>query len=140
MPVVRVFGLETEYGFTHLPCNGAEGSRADVLGHIERISHQIAPCVPSADGRGIFLASGGRFYLDWMNASAKPEFATAECADPMALLNQVMVGDAFVDEIARRVEREIGGDMIFSKTNVDYASGNTWGCHESYLIRRGFEE
>lgn len=139
MPFPRVFGIETEYGYTHLPGDGVEVPREIVLAHIDRLSREIAPCVRSVDGRGIFLANGGRFYLDMSDLCDKPEFATAECSDPIELLTRIEEADAFVNDLAGRVEKEIGGDMLFSKTNVDYASGNTWGCHENYLIRRGYD-
>lgn len=139
MAAPRVFGVETEFGFTHLPQDRSETPRQDLLQRMERLSTEIAPCVAALGGCGIFLADGGRFYLDWMNGSAKPEFATAECADPMELVKRVQEGDAFLSRLAERIEKEIGGDMLFSKTNVDHASGNSWGCHENQLIRRGFD-
>jgi len=137
--VPRVFAIETEFGFTHLPEDRAETSREDLLQRMERLSGEIAPCVPTFGGRGIFLSNGGRFYLDWMNGSAKPEFATAECADPVDLVRRIHEGDAFMNELAMKIEDEVGGEMLFSKTNIDYSSGNTWGCHENYLIRRGYD-
>ncbi|MBI4908692.1 MAG: proteasome accessory factor PafA2 family protein [Acidobacteria bacterium] len=111
--------------------------RPDILRAIDRLSAQIEPCVNAADGRGIFLASGGRFYLDWTDIADKPETGTAECGDPAHLLHQVKEGDIFMRRLAALVEQEIGGEMMFTETNVDYASGNTWGCHESYLVARG---
>jgi proteasome accessory factor A len=57
----------------------------------------------------------------------------------VTLVRAVQAGDAFMQQLARRVEQSAGGEMLFSKTNVDYASPNTWGAHESYMIQRGHD-
>lgn len=137
MPTTRVFGVETEHCYTHLPDGESALDRPQLLNLIQELAPGIAPCVKASDGRGWFLASGSRFYLDWTSNADKPELATPECCDPVLLVRSIQEGDAFMGELAHRVEQQIGGQMLFSKTNVDYASSNTWGCHESYLIRRG---
>jgi hypothetical protein len=106
---------------------------------IQGVAADIAPCVPAADTNGWFLASGGRFYVDWSQNGDKPEFATPECSDPVTLARAVQDGDLFMQQLARRIEQKAGGEMLFSKTNVDYASPNTWGAHESYMIQRGHD-
>lgn len=138
MAIPRIFGTETEYGYTLLhPARAVE--RRDVLLYMNKKAPELAPSASASDGRGIFLASGGRWYLDWTASADKPEFATAECSHPNGLLRSVKDGDAFMERLGAEVEREFGGEMLFSKTNVDYLSGNTWGGHESYMIRRGCE-
>ena len=50
-------------------------------------------------------------------------------------------GEMLLDDLAERAEKglvgeDIGGKVFLFKNNVDSA-GNSYGCHENYLVGRG---
>ncbi|HZM65294.1 MAG TPA: Pup--protein ligase, partial [Nakamurella sp.] len=88
----------------------------------------------------VFLRNGSRLYLD---VGSHPEYATAECDDLPTLIAHDKAGerilqDLVVDAEARLAEEGIGGDIYLFKNNTDSA-GNSYGCHENFLIARGGE-
>ncbi len=88
----------------------------------------------------VFLRNGSRLYLD---VGSHPEYATAECDDLPTLIAHDKAGerilqDLVVDAEARLEEEGIGGDIYLFKNNTDSA-GNSYGCHENFLIARAGE-
>ena len=88
----------------------------------------------------VFLRNGSRLYLD---VGSHPEYATAECDDLLTLIAHDKAGerilqDLVVDAEARLAEEGIGGDIYLFKNNTDSA-GNSYGCHENFLIARAGE-
>jgi len=88
----------------------------------------------------VFLRNGSRLYLD---VGSHPEYATAECDELPTLIAHDKAGerilqDLVVDAEARLAEEGIGGDIYLFKNNTDSA-GNSYGCHENFLIARGGE-
>jgi hypothetical protein len=88
----------------------------------------------------MFLSNGGRFYLD---TGDHPEFATPECIDSKEVLIYDKAGERILEELSAACEKElerlnIGGKIYVCKNNMD-TRGNTYGCHENYLVirRRG---
>jgi proteasome accessory factor A len=85
----------------------------------------------------MFLANGGRLYLD---VGSHPEYATAECDSMHDLVAQDVAGKVIVQDLADLAElklREEGidGDIYLFRNNTDSA-GNSYGCHENYLVDR----
>jgi Pup amidohydrolase len=79
------------------------------------------------------LTNGARYYVD----HAHPELSTPECADARS----VVVFDRAAEQIliesmdaARRVLPE-GQEIVIYKNNSD-GKGNSYGCHENYLMDR----
>src|SRR4030042_990979 len=85
----------------------------------------------------VFLRNGARLYLD---VGSHPEYATAECDSLNQLVahdkdGERVVEDLLVDAERRLVDEGIGGDIYLFKNNTDSA-GNSYGCHENYLVAR----
>ncbi|MCK7637058.1 Pup--protein ligase [Corynebacterium pygosceleis] len=125
----RIMGVETEYG---IACTTADGGRM-IPDELARL--MFRPVVEKYASSNIFTSSAARLYLD---VGSHPEWATAECRSITQLLNHERAGDVVVDGLAGRVEQELGeGARVYVfKNNVD-SIGNSYGCHENYLVRRG---
>ncbi|EUA42163.1 pup-ligase family protein [Mycobacterium xenopi 4042] len=88
----------------------------------------------------VFLRNGARLYLD---VGSHPEYATAECDSLVQLVTHDRAGervleDLLIDAEQRLADEGIGGDIYLFKNNTDSA-GNSYGCHENYLIVRAGE-
>jgi len=130
----RLFGIETEYGFSAFGKDGRPFSRPDALACVfDAVTADVAS-LPGLQGSGLYLQNGARLYVD---CGMHPEVATAECSHPTELVRHVLAGDRILDAAARRTVSSSGdiGSLLFFKNNVDYAANTTWGCHESYLHR-----
>lgn len=128
----RVVGIETEFGITSV---GAEGSRA--LGPEEVARYLFRPVVEQWRSSNVFLTNGSRLYLD---VGSHPEYATAECDGLRQLVAHDRAGDRIVDDLALRAEESLAAEGIDTrvylfKNNTD-SSGNSYGCHENYLLDR----
>ncbi|MEZ2121335.1 Pup--protein ligase [Corynebacterium sp. CCM 9203] len=124
----RIMGIETEYGIS---CTTADGSRM-IPDELARL--MFRPVVEEHASSNIFTSSAARLYLD---VGSHPEWATAECRSITQLLNHERAGDRIVDGLAQQVENDLGkGTRAYVfKNNVD-SIGNSYGCHENYLVRR----
>ncbi len=127
----RIFGIETEYGVT---CT-FKGQRR--LSPDEVARYLFRRVVSWGRSSNVFLANGARLYLD---VGSHPEYATAECDDFIELLAQDRAGERILEglgiEAEERLAQEgIHGDVYLFKNNTDSA-GNSYGCHENYLIDR----
>jgi hypothetical protein len=130
-----LFGVETEYALTGLDARGQPINRELVLRRLIALARARLPCIPDVTGRGLFLATGARFYID---VPDHPEFTTPECTTPWDVVRYVQAGERtllhLASELVRR-ERRIA-EVVILRSNVDYSgSGSTWGTHESYLHR-----
>ena len=127
----RIFGLETEYGIT---CS-FKGQRK--LSPDEVARYLFRSVVSRGGSSNMFLENGGRLYLD---VGSHPEYATAECDSMRDLVAQDEAGKLIVQELAdlaevRLREEGIDGDIYLFRNNTDSA-GNSYGCHENYLVDR----
>ena len=85
----------------------------------------------------VFLRNGARLYLD---VGSHPEYATPECDDITDLVTHDKAGERILEgllvDAERRLREEgIAGDIYLFKNNTDSA-GNSYGCHENYLVGR----
>lgn len=127
----RIFGLETEYGVT---CT-FKGQRR--LSPDEVARYLFRRVVSWGRSSNVFLRNGSRLYLD---VGSHPEYATAECDSIEQLVVHDRAGErileGLVTDAQRRLHEEgISGDIYLFKNNTDSA-GNSYGCHENYLIER----
>ena len=127
----RIMGVETEYGIT----NVMDSARR--LGPDEISRQLFAPIVEEYRSSNIYTSNGSRLYLD---VGAHPEIATAECDSLHQLLAYDRAGDLTVHELATQAEatlaeRGVGGRVYLLKNNTD-SMGNSYGCHENYLVSR----
>jgi len=124
-------GIETEFGVT---CT-FKGQRR--LSPDEVARYLFRRVVSWGRSSNVFLRNGARLYLD---VGSHPEYATAECDDLVQLVSHDKAGerileDLLVDAEARLAEEGIGGDIFLFKNNTDSA-GNSYGCHENFLVAR----
>jgi proteasome accessory factor A len=85
----------------------------------------------------VFLRNGARLYLD---VGSHPEYATPECDNVTELVTHDKAGERILEgllvDAERRLHEEgIAGDVYLFKNNTDSA-GNSYGCHENYLVAR----
>ena len=130
----RIFGIETEFGVT---CT-FHGQRR--LSPDEVARYLFRRVVSWGRSSNVFLRNGSRLYLD---VGSHPEYATAECDDLAQLVTHDKAGerileDLLVDAERRLADEGIGGDIFLFKNNTDSA-GNSYGCHENYLVGRAGE-
>jgi len=127
----RIFGVENEYGVT---CT-FRGQRR--LSPDEVARYLFRRVVSWGRSSNVFLRNGARLYLD---VGSHPEYATPECDNVMDLVAHDKAGERIlegllVDADRRLREEGIAGDIYLFKNNTDSA-GNSYGCHENYLVGR----
>ncbi|CAB4781833.1 MAG: Pup--protein ligase [Actinobacteria bacterium] len=127
----RIFGIETEFGVTCI----FEGHRR--LSPDEVARYLFRRVVSWGRSSNVFLANGSRLYLD---VGSHPEYATGECDDIEQLVAHDKAGERILEDLARdaqsRLQEEgVTGEIFLFKNNTDSA-GNSYGCHENYLIAR----
>ena len=127
----RIYGLETEYG---VACTSG-GTRRLTPDEVAR--YLFRRVVTWGRSSNVFLRNGSRIYLD---VGSHPEYATAECDDLVQLINHDRAGerileDLIIDAEQRLASEGISGDIFLFKNNTD-SHGNSYGCHENYLISR----
>jgi proteasome accessory factor A len=130
----RIFGIENEYGVT---CT-FRGQRR--LSPDEVARYLFRRVVSWGRSSNVFLRNGARLYLD---VGSHPEYASPECDDIIDLVTHDKAGERtleglLVDAERRLREEGIAGDIYLFKNNTDSA-GNSYGCHENYLVGRGGE-
>jgi proteasome accessory factor A len=83
------------------------------------------------------LENGARLYLD---VGSHPEYATPECDSLTDVVAHDKAGERILEGLVhsaeQRLEEEgIRGEIYLFKNNTDSA-GNSYGCHENYLVSR----
>ncbi|MCU1355240.1 MAG: dop [Acidimicrobiales bacterium] len=162
MGVHKVLGIETEYGIVvkgQADSNPVSASSLLINAYVNELERErtAGPKVawdfedesPGKDARGsagpssppevethlvnAVLTNGARYYVD----HAHPELSTPECADARS----IVVWDRAAEEIVRRsmvaANRLLpeGQELVVHKNNSD-GKGNSYGCHENYLMGR----
>ncbi len=129
--VRRIFGLESEYGFVF--CNKSQKAYPP-----ERaLEFLFQGILMNSWSRDAFLPNGARVYQD---TGSHPEYSTPECDR----VRDVVAHDKAGERILSRAvdfafdhlhEEGVDGSLFVLKNNTD-AAGNSYGCHENYLIDR----
>jgi len=124
-------GIENEYGVT---CT-FKGQRR--LSPDEVARYLFRRVVSWGRSSNVFLRNGARLYLD---VGSHPEYATPECDSAVDLVTHDKAGERILEgllvDAERRLREEgIAGDIYLFKNNTDSA-GNSYGCHENYLVGR----
>src|SRR5271156_4495748 len=127
-------GIETEFGVT---CT-FHGHRR--LSPDEVARYLFRRVVSWGRSSNVFLRNGARLYLD---VGSHPEYATAECDSLVQLVTHDRAGervleDLLIDAEQRLADEGIGGGNYLFK-NKTHSAGNSYGCHENYLIVRAGE-
>jgi len=153
--VPKVCGIETEYGVSLRGAHDANPVLASSLlinGYVEhrRVGWDFEDESPGRDARGFgrdggqapevethlvntVLTNGARYYVD----HAHPEYSTPECLDALELVAADKAGERILArsmQAARRI-MEPGQEVVVYKNNSD-GKGNSYGCHENYLVDR----
>ena len=127
----RIFGIENEYGVT---CT-LRGQRR--LSPDEVARYLFRRVVSWGRSSNVFLENGARLYLD---VGSHPEYATPECDSLYDVVAHDKAGERVLEGLLhsaeQRLEEEgIRGQVFLFKNNTDSA-GNSYGCHENYLVTR----
>ena len=128
----RIFGIENEYGVT---CT-FKGQRR--LSPDEVARYLFRKVVSWGRSSNVFLRNGARLYLD---VGSHPEYATPECDDVVELVTHDKAGERVLEGLLLDAEQRlhdegIAGEIYLFKNNTDSA-GNSYGCHENYLVGPG---
>jgi proteasome accessory factor A len=127
----RIFGIETEYGVTCV----LRGQRR--LSPDEVARYLFRRVVSWGRSSNVFLENGARLYLD---VGSHPEYATPECDSLYDVVAHDRAGERILEGLVesaeqRLAEEGIRGQIYLYRNNTDSA-GNSYGCHENYLILR----
>src|SRR5688572_17920233 len=113
--------------------HSSDGYRSSLYGYGDRT--QSDRNVANRDG--MFLGNGARFYMD---SGGHPEYASPECLSARDVVIYDKSGERLLERLSLIAEEEMhregfSGSIFICKNNVDIR-GNTYGCHENYLIER----
>jgi len=127
----RIFGLENEYGLIFSPNGRIYLPMEKVLGYI------FEGLIPNSWPSNAFLVNGARFYQD---TGCHPEYSTPECDNILDLVVHDKAGERLLEACLpaaeeRLREEGLSGEIYIFKNNTD-SLGNTYGCHENFLMRR----
>ena len=106
---------------------GTDELRVDI-----RVDDLLAPEIETHLVNAV-LTNGARYYVD----HAHPEISTPECATA----REALLFDRAAEEIVRasmlaaRTLLPDGAEVVCHKNNSD-GKGNSYGCHENYLVSR----
>ncbi len=160
MAIPKVCGIETEYGImvrgplSDHASNPVTASSLLINAYLSanqrKVVFDLEDEQPGHDARGFnvsdllapdletnlvnsVLTNGARYYVD----HAHPEISTPECRTAM----EAVVFDRAAEEIVRASMEAAksllpaGGEILCHKNNSD-GKGNSYGCHENYLLSR----
>jgi len=155
LSVPKVCGIETEYGVSRRgggDDNPVVASSLLINAYVDdkRVGWDFEDETPARDARGFtrdasnppdvethlvntVLTNGARYYVD----HAHPEYSTPECTDALSLLLADKAGERIIAksmELARLAQGSVG-EIVTYKNNSD-GKGNSYGCHENYLMDR----
>src|SRR5438477_5050383 len=157
MAIRKVCGIETEYGIVLRgvgESNPVTASSLLINAYVSQAQRKVEwdfeDESPGRDARGFaregamapevethlvnaVLTNGARYYVD----HAHPEFSTPECADARECVRYDKAGERI---LARSMKAAMGvlptgHDIVVYKNNSD-RKGNSYGCHENYLMDR----
>src|SRR5438132_7240320 len=157
MAIRKVCGIETEYGIVLRgvgESNPVTASSVLINAYVSQLHRKVdwdfEDESPGRDARGFaregamapevethlvnaVLTNGARYYVD----HAHPEFSTPECATALECVRYDKAGERI---LARSMQAALavlppGHDIVVYKNNSD-RKGNSYGCHENYLMDR----
>jgi Pup amidohydrolase len=157
MAIPKVMGIETEYGISSPgttefnPVLASSMLINSYAGNLRRIRWDYEQESPLRDARGfepvqereptdedlglanVILPNGARYYVD----HAHPEYSTPECSTPRELVVQDKAGERILEASVTLAGEVLppGERITVYKNNTD-GKGNSYGCHENYLVDR----
>jgi proteasome accessory factor A len=157
MAIPKVCGIETEYGILLRgpgDSNPIAASSVLINAYVNELQRKVGwdfeDESPGNDARGFsregamppevethlvnaVLTNGARYYVD----HAHPEFSTPECADARQCVLYDKAGERILVRSMKAAARALptGQGIVVYKNNSD-GKGNSYGCHENYLMDR----
>ncbi|HLY82857.1 MAG TPA: proteasome accessory factor PafA2 family protein, partial [Acidimicrobiales bacterium] len=157
MAIVKVLGMETEYGIIIRGSpdpNPIAASSALINAYVAELSRKVAwdfeDESPGKDARGFaregamppevethlvnaVLTNGARYYVD----HAHPEYSTPECANALDVIRFDKAGERILARSIEAAARVLppSQSIVVLKNNSD-GKGNSYGTHENYLMDR----
>ena len=166
MAIKKICGIETEYGIVHRGTDDPNPITAssilinaylsdlqkggDHSGAANDVDWDFEFESPGIDARGAadlgamppevethlvnaVLTNGARYYVD----HAHPELSTPECADARSVVTFDRSADLILQRSMRAADALLpdGESIVVYKNNSD-GKGNSYGCHENYLLDR----
>src|SRR6476659_4393163 len=156
MAIPKVCGIETEYGIMvrGADSNPVTASALLINSYLAVNSRKVGWAFedehPGHDARGFavddllapdietnlvnsVLTNGARYYVD----HAHPEISTPECLTAMEVVRYDRAAEAIIRESMATASAHLpdGAEILCHKNNSD-GKGNSYGCHENYLLAR----
>ena len=163
MALPKVLGIETEYGIHHAGVadpNPIAASSVLINAYVAEVArtnrgdHKVGwdfeDESPGKDARGFaregsmppevethlvnaVLTNGARYYVD----HAHPEYSSPECSSPLEIVRWDKAGERILQRSMEAAARTLppGQSIVVYKNNSD-RKGNSYGCHENYLMDR----
>ena len=156
MAIPKVCGIETEYG---IMVRGADSNpvtasslliNAYLAINYRKVGWDFEDEHPGNDARGFavddllapdietnlvnsVLTNGARYYVD----HAHPEISTPECLTALEVVRYDRAAEEIIREsmVAAASHLPDGAEILCHKNNSD-GKGNSYGCHENYLLAR----
>ncbi|CAB4339944.1 unannotated protein [freshwater metagenome] len=167
MAIRKICGIETEYGIVHRGIdepNPITASSVLINSYLSELNRSGGSALgvpqvgwdfefesPSSDARGAtpvgamppevethltnaVLTNGARYYVD----HAHPELSTPECADALSVVTFDRSAEVILERSMLAADALLpdGQTIVVYKNNSD-GKGNSYGCHENYLVDRG---
>jgi Pup amidohydrolase len=151
----KICGIETEYGVVLRGAadpNPVLASSLLINGFVDqrRVGWDFDDETPGRDARGFaregaqppdvethlvnaVLTNGARYYVD----HAHPEYSSPECSDARQATLYDKAGERILAASMQAARRLVspGQEIVVYKNNSD-GKGNSYGCHENYLVDR----
>ena len=157
MAITKVCGIETEYGIQVIDTGDMGPTTASSLlinAYVARLDRKVGwdfeDESPGRDARGYaregsmppeiethlvnaVLTNGARYYVD----HAHPEYSTPECSNALEVVLHDRAGELILRRSMEAANRLMpaGEEIVIYKNNSD-GKGNSYGCHENYLVDR----
>jgi Pup amidohydrolase len=158
MAISKICGIETEYGISvpnYSDFNPILASSLLINAYAKPAFRRVkwdyeeenplrdargferAPAEPAAeDDSGlvnVILPNGSRYYVD----HAHPEYSSPECSNPRDLVVWDKAGERILEDSIAAAGAIVpdGRGISIYKNNSD-GKGNSYGCHENYLVER----
>ncbi|HEY0521409.1 MAG TPA: depupylase/deamidase Dop [Ilumatobacteraceae bacterium] len=156
MSIPKVCGIETEYG---IMVRGADSNpvtasslliNAYLAANYRKVGWDFEDEHPGHDARGFavddllapdietnlvnsVLTNGARYYVD----HAHPEISTPECLTALEVVRYDRAAEEIIRESMAAAASHLpeGAEILCHKNNSD-GKGNSYGCHENYMLAR----
>jgi Pup amidohydrolase len=158
MAIAKVLGIETEFGIAGGPDRDPITASTLVVNAYaqqgrSRINWDFEGETPDLDARGLpgltsfapvvethlantVLTNGARLYVD----HAHPEYSSPECRTPLEATLYDVAGEEVLRRALSVANEQLGAsDAITLYKNNSDGKGNSYGCHENYLLARGLD-